>query len=106
MRLDPAVNRLKFDREITRLQGQRDFLEAHGIFLMGSSLYPVIDLLYVPRHALQAVIPITQQGGLFLPRGAARQVQMPSLSASAFKAHLDLSNYDLDPPSLEFERSR
>jgi len=102
MRLDPAVNRLKFDREITRLQGQRDFLEAHGIFLMGSSLYPVIDLLYVPRHALQAVIPITQQGGLFLPRGAARQVQMPSLSASAFKAHLDLSNYDLDPPSLEF----
>lgn len=102
MRLDPAVNRLKFDNEITRLQDQRDVLESHGIFLMGSTSFPAIDLLYVPRHPIQALVPITQQGGLFLPPGSARQVQIPSLSVSAFKAHFDLSNYDLDPPSLEF----
>jgi Predicted metal binding domain len=102
MRLDPALNRLKFDREITRLQEQRKFLESHGIFQMASSLYPTIDLLYVPRHVLQVAVPVTQQGGLFLPPGAVRQAQIPSLSASAFKAHFDLANYDLDPPSLEF----
>jgi putative metal binding uncharacterized protein len=102
MRLDPAVNHLKFDGEITCLQGQRGFLEAHGIFLMASTSYPAIDLLCVPRHVLQAITPVTQQGGLFLPAGTARQVEVPSLSASAFKAHFDLTNYDLDPPSLEF----
>jgi hypothetical protein len=102
MRVDPAVNRCKFDRELARLQDRRDVLDTRGIFLLSSSSFPTIDLIFVPRHLLRAVIPITQQGALFLPPGARAAIEVPSLSASAFKAHFDLSNYDLDPPSLEF----
>src|SRR6266481_1354691 len=102
MRLDPAVNRLKFDSELARLQDRRDVLESRGIFLLSSTSYPVVDLLFVPRHVLRAVIPITQQGAVFLPPGTRAAIEVPSLSATAFKAHFELSNYDLDPPSLEF----
>lgn len=102
MKVDPAVTHLKYDREVARLQEQRGELEKRGIFLLGSTIFPYIDLVYVPRQRLGAVIPLTQQGGLFLPEGARTAIEVPSLSASAFKAHFDLSNYDLDAPSLEF----
>jgi hypothetical protein len=102
MRLDPAVNRLKFDRELASLRDARDILEGRGIFPLSSTSYPVLDILFVPRHHLQAVIPVTQQGIVFLPPGARAAIEVPNLSASAFKAHFDLSNYDLDPPSVEF----
>ncbi|PYY25053.1 MAG: hypothetical protein DMG62_00005, partial [Acidobacteria bacterium] len=42
------------------------------------------------------------QGNLFLPGALRAQIEVPSITASAFKAHFDLSNYDLDAPSLEF----
>jgi hypothetical protein len=102
MRVDPAVTRLKYDREVARLQEQRNELEKRGIFLLGSTGFPWIELVYVPRQRLRAVIPVTQQGGLFLPTVARKAIEVPSLAASAFKAHFDLSNYDLDPPALEF----
>lgn len=102
MRLDPLVSRLKFDRELSHLQDRRDILEARGVFLLSSTCYPVIDLLLIPRHLLRAVIPVSQQGSLFLPPGARAAIEIPNLSASAFKAHFELSNYDLEPPSLEF----
>lgn len=102
MRVDPAVTHLKYDREVARLQEQRNELEKRGILLLASTSFPYIDLLFVARHPLRAVIPVTQQGALFLPAGARTAIEVPSLSASAFKAHFDLSNYDLDPPALEF----
>ena len=102
MKVDPAVTRLKYDREVARLQGQRGELEKRGIFLLGSTIFPYIDLVYVPRRRLGAVIPVTQQGGLFLPAVARKTIEVPSLAASAFKAHFDLSSYDLDAPALEF----
>lgn len=102
MRVDPDVNRLKYDQELAGLNEQRQELDQRGIFLLGSTSFPYIDLIFVPRHRLRAVIPITQQGGLFLPAGTRAAIELPGLSASAFKAHFDLSNYDLDAPSLEF----
>lgn len=102
MRVDPAVVHQKYDREIARLRDQRTDLEKRGVFLLSSSSFPVIELLYVPRQPLGTVVPVTQQGLVFLPRATATTVEVPSLSARAFKAHFDLSNYDLDPPGLEF----
>jgi hypothetical protein len=102
MRIDPIVNRSKYDRELGRLQDAREIMRERGIFLLSSNSYPLIDFLFVPRHLLRAVVPISQQGSLFLPPGAVAAVEIPGLSARAFKAHFDLSNYDLDPPSLEF----
>ena len=101
MRVDPIVNRLKFDKELAGLQNKRDLLEPRGIFLQGSSSYPTLELLFVPRHPLKAIIPVSQQGAIVLPPGARAAVDIPSLSAMAFKAHFDLSDYDLEPPSLE-----
>jgi Predicted metal binding domain len=102
MRVDPNVNRLKYDRELARLHEQRLDLDQRGIFVLGSTSFPHIDLIYVGRHRLRAVIPVSQQGGLFLPAGARAAIEVPGLSASAFKAHFDLSNYDLAAPGLEF----
>lgn len=102
MRVDPEVNRVKYDREVARLQEQRLELDRRGIILLGSTSYPNIDLLFVSRHRLRTVIPVTQQGSLFLPVGSRVAVEIPGLSASAFKAHFDLSNYDIEAPSLEF----
>jgi hypothetical protein len=102
MRVDPSVNRLKYDREIARLQEQRDELNQRGVFLLGSSCYPHIDLILVPRYAMGVTLSVPHQGVLFVPQGARTAVEVPSLSASAFKAHFDLSNYDLDAPGLEF----
>ena len=101
MRVDPAVVHQKYDREIARLQDQRDSLEQRGVFLLNSSSFPFIELLYVPRQRLGMVVPIIQQG-FFLPRATAKTFEIPSLSARAVKAHFDLSNYDLDPPGLQF----
>lgn len=102
MRVDPNVNRLKYNRELVRLQEQRQELEKRGILLLGSTNFPYIDLFFVPRHFLRAVIPLTQQGALFLPAGARAAIEVPSLSARAFKARFDLSDYDLDAPGLDF----
>ncbi len=102
MRVDPALTRLKYDRELVRLREQQRELDRRGILLLSSTCFPYIDVLFVARHPLQAVIPISQQGALFLPSGARAAIEIPSLSASAFKGHFDLSDYDLDAPALEF----
>ena len=102
MRVDPIVTRMKFEKELALLREKRDLLESRGIFLLGSSAQPKLELVFVPRHALKAIVPVTQQGGLFLPPGARVALDIPSLSAIAFKASFDLSDYDLEPPSLEF----
>jgi hypothetical protein len=101
VQVDPEVSRLKFEREMARLAVQRSLLEARGVFVMGSSAYPIVDLLMVPRHPLQMAIPVSQAGSIFLPQPATMRAEMPSLAARAFKAHFDLTDYDLRAPSLE-----
>jgi len=43
MRLDPTVNRLKFDHELAGLRDRRDMLESRGILLLSSTSYPVLE---------------------------------------------------------------
>lgn len=101
-RVDPEVCRLKFEREINRLAEQRSALQSRGIFVLDSPTYPIVDLLVVPRHPLQVAVAAPQSGSIILPQGAMMVVEVPSLSARAFKAHFDLTDYDLRAPSLEF----
>ncbi len=100
--VDSEVSRLKFDRELQTLGEQRRTLESRGIFVLDSTAYPFLELAFVPRHLLQVGIPAVQTGAIILPQGAIMAVEIPSLAARAFKARLDLTGYDLQPPSLEF----
>jgi hypothetical protein len=104
-KIDPDVSRLKFDREINRLVEQRSTLQSRGIFLVGAPTYPIVEFLFVPRHSLQVVLQAKQSGSIILPEGAVVAVKLPSLAARSFKAHFDLTDYDLQPPSLEFRDS-
>ena len=101
MQVDSEVTRRKFDDEVRRLVGQRSELEARGILLLHSTQYPVVELLFVPRHKLR--IPVaTPPPGFNIPPGATFAVEIPSLAVRAFKAHFDLTDFDLRAPSLEF----
>jgi hypothetical protein len=102
MRLDPVVNRRKYDRELNGLERRKDVLERQGIFLLTTAVYPIIECIVVPKHPLRVAVPVTQQGQLFLPPGARAVLEVPGLSASAFKARFNLTDYDLEAPSLEF----
>lgn len=102
MRVDPEVTHLKFDRELARLTEQRALLDSRGIFILASTNFPLIDLLFVPKHPLRAVVPVVQKGGIFLPQGTTIAAEIPSLAARAFKARFNLSDYDLIAPSLDF----
>lgn len=103
-RVDPEVSRLKFEREINRLADQRSVLQARGIFLLGTPIYPIVELIFVPRFPLQIVLTTPQPVGIVLPPGtmAMAVAEVPSLSARAFKARFDLTDFDLRAPSLEF----
>jgi hypothetical protein len=101
-KIDPDVSRLKFERERDRLNEQRSTLQSRGIYVIGSPIYPIVEFLFVPRHFLRMVLPAKQSGSIILPEGTMIAAEVPSLSARAFKAHFDLTDYDLRAPSLEF----
>lgn len=107
-RVDPEVSRLKFERETNRLAEQRAALQSRGIFVYGSPTYPIVELLFVPRHPLQVVVAAQQPNNIEVPPDAPlgiitlSAVAIPSISAQAFKARFDLTDYDLRAPSLEF----
>ena len=102
MREDPAVNRLKYDREISRLREQQSTLQDRGIFVIDPPTFPTVEVLYVPHHPLRLGVPASHQGAVLLPPGAMAVIEFPNLSARAFKARFDLSDYDVRPPSVEF----
>lgn len=101
-RVDLNVSRLKYERELTRLREQQSVLHARGIFIFGTPTFPVIELAVVPHHSLQVAVAAPQAGHIILPQGTIMAAKIFSLSARAFKAHFDLSDYDLRAPSLEF----
>lgn len=101
-RVDPNVSRLKFEREINRLNEQRSLLQSRGIFVVGIPTFPIVELVFIPKHPLQVAIPVPQPGLIVLPPGAVAAAGVPSLAARAFKAYFDLTDYDLRAPSLEF----
>jgi hypothetical protein len=102
VQVDLNVSRLKYEREVNRLRDQQSALQSRGIFIMGSTTFPVVDLAVVPHHSLQVAVPTLQAGHIILPQGTVMAAKIFSLAARAFKAHFDLSDYDLRAPSLEF----
>lgn len=103
-RIDSEVSRLKFAREVKRVIDQRDALEGRGVFLLGTPEYPLVEFLFVPRSPLRVMLPAQPVGQIVLPAGAVAVAvaEVPSLSARAFRARFDLSDFDLRAPSLEF----
>lgn len=105
-RVAPEVSRLKFEREVKRLAEQQADLQHRGIFIFGTPTFPIVELIFVPRHPLQ--VAFTTQQPIELPPGtppgavAIAVAAVPSISAQAFKARFDLTDYDLRAPSLEF----
>jgi hypothetical protein len=99
--MHPALNREKFDREVGRINEQRLDLQSRGIFVLGTN-YPIVELLFVPRHPLQLPVAKAQVSIIILPVPTVTYEGMPMLSARAFKARFDLTDYDLRAPSLEF----
>jgi hypothetical protein len=102
--VDPAVCRVKHQREKERLIGQRKVLQERGIFLLEPTVYPLIELVFVPRQPLRVAVPQAPQGRIILPSGGMylTVASMQNLSARAFKARFDLTDYDLRAPSLVF----
>lgn len=102
-RVAPEVSRRKFESEVRRLNEQAAALQSRGIFLRGQPNYPRLDLVFVPRHVLRIALP-APNANIVLPNGAVAMIiaDLPSLSARAFLARFDLSDYDLRAPSLEF----
>lgn len=102
MRVDPQVNRQKYDTELERLNDQASLLQARGIFLLHSSTYPQVELFYAPRHFLRFLVPTPPPGHSPLPPNTMAGIEFPSLAARSFLARFDLADYDLVPPSIEF----
>ena len=100
MHLEPQVNRAKYDEGVSTLVAQQAALEARGVFLLSSTRFPYVELLFAPRHPVQ--IPMFAPPVLNLPQGSVITPEVPSLAARAFKAHFDLTDFDLRAPSLEF----
>lgn len=110
MHIDTEVNHIKFDRELGRLNDQRMVLESRGLFVLGSTAHPFIDMLYVPRNPLRCG-PVTPPPGTptppippGLPKGTTpiMLAEVLSLAGRGFKARFDLTDYDMRAPSLEF----
>lgn len=100
--VDRAVCQRKFGRELGRLTEQQATLRARGIFLVGAPEFPIIELLFVPRHPLRMAFAGAQVGNITPPPGQMVAIDLLNLSARAFKARFDLTDYDLRAPSLEF----
>lgn len=99
MQIDPAVSRRKFATEIERLTKNNAALQERGIFVLGTPAYPFVDMLFVPRRRLGLALP---PGVAPSSAGTLTAVELPSLSAKAFRVRFDLTDYDLQPPSVEF----
>ena len=102
MKVDPRISQAKYDTELRTLRDQRQVLESRGIFILGDPSFPIIDLLYVPRHPLVLGVPVQRQGSIALPPGTMIAVEIPSVAMRAFLARFDLTDYDMQPPSIEF----
>jgi hypothetical protein len=103
-RIDTEVCRRKFTREVARLVQQRASLEGRGIFMLAGPVFPFVEFVLVPRAPLRVLLPAPVAGQIVLPAGsvAVAIAEVPSLSARAFRARFDLTDFDLRAPSLEF----
>lgn len=99
MQADPEVSRRKFEKELARLEAQRQLLARRRIFV-SSADFPRMNVLFVPDKPL--LIPVVEESRG--PGQPPRLLNAPviSLSARPFEAAIDLTDYDLRAPSVEF----
>jgi len=106
MRLDPAVARRKFAREVARVEAQRSMLRRWGCCLVEST-FPYVDTVFVPSKPMHLVLSRDRDRAKGRVRDARRQPQQVPLelsmfSARAFGVRLDLTDFDQRPPGVSF----
>ncbi len=106
MRLDPAVARRKFAREVERVEAQRTVLQGWGCFIV-NTIYPHVDAVFMPRKPMRLLLPMNPrqtQGLIFMVRSEPQfvPVELPSLAARAFGVRADLAEFDQRAPGVSF----
>jgi hypothetical protein len=100
MRLDPAVSQTKFEKQVARLEGQRDVLGDWGCWIRRVA-YPNVDLIFVPRSPLLVTQPPWGVDPLRVHRTPWTS-EDGALAARAFGARFGLDDFDQLPPSVTF----
>ncbi len=106
MRVDLEVNRRKYDVEVARLCDQGATLRGWGCLVVRTE-FPQIDVMFVPRHAVQVVThrPRPTTGRIILPGPPILEEvpqEWPACSGRAFGVRIGLDDYDQRPASLRF----
>lgn len=103
MRMEPAVCRQKFDREVAHLREQEATLRSWGIWLQ-EACFPDIFLVFVPRNPqvlnFAVASPLVGLGGQQVIHQVQAEIQC--LAGRAFGVRLGLDDFDLMPPSVTF----
>jgi len=101
VRLDSEVARKKFELEVETLERHSIGLRQRGCWVFKSE-FPIIDVVLVPKHPVQLLIPVAAPAG---PGGlniVLQQNPVPFLSARAFGVRIGLDDFDQRAPSVSF----
>lgn len=102
MLIDPCVEKIKFDAEVSRLRANEARLRGMGVWLARASA-PYIDLLLIPRHLARFGMPVPSTGAIVVPgQIQVHEFDLTSLAGRPIGLRLDLSGYDLRAPSVAF----
>lgn len=111
MRVDPGVNRRKFEREVAVLRQHERELDAWGIQIARAD-YPEVDMRLSSHWPLKLSIPVSRPAGVALPADLppdaafAATIELPMLSAMTIGIRVSLDDFDLRAPSVTFRDSR
>lgn len=106
MRLDPAVARRKFEREVERVETQVAVLRSWGCFVVRAA-YPHVDAVFMPRKPMRLLLPVKSQQGQGLivlpnPQVQFALFEQPALAGRAFGVRINLSDFDQRAPGVSF----
>lgn len=107
MRIEPAVNRAKYETEVRHLQDQADTLRTWGCLVQRVS-YPTVDVVFVPRAPLLVTFSVPVAQGIIQrvqPLNAnleAHRQEFRGATARAFGVRVSMDDYDQLAPSVTF----
>lgn len=102
MLIDSSVEKIKFDAEVSRLRANEERLRGMGVWIAKTSA-PHIDLLVIPRHVARFGVPVASPGSIIVPgQVQVQQFDVTSLAGRPVGLRLDLTGYDVQPPSVAF----
>jgi hypothetical protein len=98
MRIDTAISKKKYEKEIRLLLENTAEWRKRGCFFLQHS-FPYIDALFVPKNSLLIIpgVSISGQNGL-QPLMVARN----DVTGRTFGARIDMTDYDVIAPSVKF----